>query len=356
MATSNPRLRSVLLLATVAGSCDQYQRFGQNGTDWLGPVDPVTFPPANLGAKGDRMKPGSGSFTQLHAWAGGADAAYFAYPVPALPMMGDPLDPKKLSIPVGYAFDARCRPPEGYDFKSRAIQRRDARPLDLQDNIVTTLPKATYTPGVAATSSYVPVVARAPVSAAGYPCQELKSEDQLKAGKVARKPDGSLLAWLIIDPAAPVYGPGGPANEHDPGLGRQSWGWYNRYLAAYLDGGPIPVVDGKMLPQRLYYPRSMVMGTDAMGMPTMAPGRIGAGYDVLQAARDTDGYSPICQVFTYDLGVPASPADGAAVPLPRDAAAIAAMFGTPEAPIDPLRPLRPANPPFIYCLQTGTSK
>ena len=51
------------------------------------------------------------------------------------------------------------------------------------------------------------------------------------------------MAWLIIDPAAAVY-----KFTDDPqrlrGLELQKWGWFNRYLLAYLDGGYIPTMPG----------------------------------------------------------------------------------------------------------------
>jgi hypothetical protein len=79
-------------------------------------------------------------------------------------------------------------------------------------------------------------------------------------------------------------------------------------------------------------------GPDGMPMTTMSPGRLGAGYDVLQARRDDLAYSPLCQVLTYDTTTPMDPAA-----LPKDAAAIEATF--------PKESLLPASPPFVYCLQ-----
>jgi hypothetical protein len=77
---------------------------------------------------------------------------------------------------------------------------------------------------------------------------------------------------------------------------------------------------------------------DGTMMTTAAPGRLGAGYDVLQARRGQPGYSPLCQVLTYDAG---ALKDSAA--LPRDAQAIEMMFA-PET-------LLPATPAYVYCLQ-----
>ena len=354
------RLLPLLLLAITAASCDQYQRFGQSSSDSLGPVDPVTFPPANLGTRGDRMKAGSGTFTQIKAWSADGEvpnAPYFAYPVPAAMLMADPLAAKGLGAAPAYVFDAsKCPAPAGYDWTKRL--RDDEMPLDQQGNVFTALPKATYTAGVAATSSYVPVVQQVPASATGRPCQALKSEEMLKGAGLKPKADGKLLAFLIIDPAAAVN----PGVGGFDGFGLQRWGWYNRYIVAYLDGGELPLSDDltKVVPQRLYYPRSMVVRKGPDGMPLAAAGRIGAGYDVLQAQRGQPGYSPICQVFTYDLGMtPAAPKDEVLPTdfmgprLPTSAAAIEMMFGTVEMPVDPMRPLRPATPPFIYCLQVA---
>jgi hypothetical protein len=333
------RLATSLICAVLAAACDPYQRFGKND-DSLGPVDPAAFPPANLGTRGDRSRAGAGTFTQLGAFSGGMPAAYFSYPLPAALLAGDPLQVG--AAPIAYAFDEMCQPPAGYAFD----QRRDEVRLDRQGSIFTALPHATYAPGVPVSSSYVPLVARAPISAAGRPCQKLKSEaavkQAMKQAGLSAAPDGTFLAWLIIDPAAGVYAPGkSPAN--DPGLGLQSWGWYNRYLLAYLDGGELPVATGKLVPQKLYYPRSMVtvtaMNPDG-GAPatTASPGRLGAGYDVLSARRGEAGYSPLCQVFTYDTGMPTD--IGA---LPRDARLIEATF--------PADTLQPGSPPFVYCLQ-----
>jgi hypothetical protein len=84
----------------------------------------------------------------------------------------------------------------------------------------------------------------------------------------------------------------------------------------------------------------MVITTGADGKTSMADGKVRSGYDVLAAARGQAGYSPVCEVMTYDAGMPL-PVEM----LPRDAAVIEAMFNTMAAP------LRPASPPYAYCLQ-----
>jgi hypothetical protein len=87
-----------------------------------------------------------------------------------------------------------------------------------------------------------------------------------------------------------------------------------------------------MVPQKLYYPRSQVIGS--MGM---AAGARGAGYDVLQFKKGDPGYSPICEIQTYDAGMPLAPAD-----LPKDAQAIETAFGMT---------LMPGMNRYVFCLQ-----
>ena len=77
---------------------------------------------------------------------------------------------------------------------------------------------------------------------------------------------------------------------------------------------------------------------DGTTMTTSAAGRLGAGYDVLEARPGEAAHSPLCQVLTYDTVVPREPAA-----LPRDTATVEAMF--------PAATLLPATPPYVYCLQ-----
>lgn len=353
MFRSGTGLFSIGCLLLVS-ACDPYERFGKND-DSLGPVDPLNFPPANLGVQpdgspGNRRLSGLGAFTAVPAFVGGVDASYFAYPFPP----GSDATSLRLDaeVPPGvYVFDAayRCTPAPGYQYD----RRRDEVPLDQQGNIFTALPAASYTPEQGPRSSYMPVVAQIPVSSPTMGCQLPKSKETLAQfdGMTAREPDGKFLAFLVIDPGSPVY-PAGAAADH-PGVGIQRWGWYNRYLLAYLDGGEIPteqvtVMEGKpsvatmvrqMVTQRLYVPRSPVM----VGMAPAAPGEVGAGYDVLAARRGAPGYSPVCAVYTYDAGQPL-----AVESLPRDAAMIEMNFNTPAAPLEP------ASPPYVFCLQAVT--
>lgn len=341
---------SLALVSWVAlfAACDPYQRFGQDG-DSYGAVDPASFPAANLGVGGNRTRPGGGSFTETPAFAGGQPIGYFSYPVPAMPGSASaPLRFDSTRAPRAYLFDGACQAPPGYQYDPA----RDETRLDEQGSIFTALPKANYAVGVEPTSTYLPLVTTARVSAAGLPCQRFKSEEDL-AGRDLPV-DGRHLAWLIIDPAAAVYPIGQSAATHHPGLGLQRWGWYKRYLLAYLDGGELPVADtpvtdgtppmervvAQMVPQKLYYPRSSVIAAGAGGVDMTAPGRIGAGYDVLAAKRGAPAYSPLCQVLTYDARMAMPVAS-----LPHDVQTIEANYDTPDAPI------KPAPIPFVYCLQ-----
>jgi hypothetical protein len=352
-----PNVFPVLLAAAgLAAGCDPYPDLGGAGES-RGPVDPVTFPAANLGTGGRRERPGLGVFTQTAAFAAGNPVGYLPYPVPA---GADPLllrtdDEPELDAPPAYVFDPTdddpipaaygCKAPSGYKYS----RRRDEVRLDQQGNVFTELPVASYTPGVASTTTYVPVVEQVALSGRGKACQAIKDEKQIATAFPEAKPDADArryLAWMIIDPGARVRPFDAPATHS--GLGLQSWGWYGGYLLAYLDGGYIPTVTVdvpadmatqlRMVAQRLYYPRGMVTVTDAKGVAKTGPGQRGAGYDVLEAVRGDAGYSPICAVMTYDVG-----AVTAAAELPKDAATITATYAAT---------LQPAAIPYVYCLQT----
>src|SRR5205814_4350462 len=87
----------------------------------------------------------------------------------------------------------------------------------------------------------------------------------------------------------------------------------------------------QMVTEKLYIPRSPVV-VDMM----MTDGATGQGYDVLSAARGMPGFSPVCEVVTYDAKMP-MPSEM----LPKETAMIEAMFG----------PIQPATPHYVYCLQ-----
>src|SRR4051794_17763669 len=100
-----PGRTAILLLAL---ACDPYQRFGQ-GNESYGPVDPINFPPANLGARGDRPRAGQGSFTAVQAFVEGNPTAYFAYPLPPAALLGDPLAAAGVGASPAFAFDQKCQ-------------------------------------------------------------------------------------------------------------------------------------------------------------------------------------------------------------------------------------------------------
>jgi hypothetical protein len=366
--TRSQALLAMLLAGALGAGCDPYQRFGQDD-DHLGPVNPLTFPAASLGTGGNRMQAGRGTFSEVPAFVGGQAAGYFAYPLPpAVLMSADPLrltaggmPTAGLPRPSAVVFDPADGSPFPAQYKCDAPSPNyqydpyfDDVPQNEQGAVFSSLPVATYNPGVASATTYVPLVTQLVGDSGGGRCQRWKSRKQIDdavAKNALPMPagDGRLLAWAIIDPAAGVYPVGmGPTSEH-PGVGLQKWGWFNRYLLAYIDGGYVPTVEATVMggtmamptmtqvtrvrPQRLFYPRSMVM----RGMMA-APGARGQGYDVLEGVRGTDAYSPVCQVITYDAGMPL-PAEM----LPKDAAAIQAMYGMTFMPA--------AAAPYIFCLQ-----
>ena len=120
-------------------------------------------------------------FEESPAWLAGQQVGYFRYAVPASVqvMAGLPVVPA--SVASAYAFDPTdaqpvpeendCTPPAGW----RPDPRLDAVNFEQQGNIFTALPTATYNPGVAASSNYLPVVAEVPLSSGGQVCQRFKS-------------------------------------------------------------------------------------------------------------------------------------------------------------------------------------
>ncbi|WNG26408.1 hypothetical protein F0U62_22025 [Cystobacter fuscus] len=334
------------------GGCNPYERW--TGDEFnAGPVDAQTFPPEYLGAGANRQRAGSGSFTAKAAFAGGAEIEYFRFSFsPSQSTVKAPQTPLSVSAvtkPSAYVFTNGCQAPEGYSFDPV----RDAVRYDEQGVVFTRLPSATYTPGTAVTWSYVPIVSRVSVTNKGAECQSIKSEAALvkragsevevkltdpapATGKQVGVPDvGSYYAYAIIEPGAAVYHADEDA-ENSTGVGPQKWGWYNQYLLAYLDGGQIPVTEdgSQWQTQRLYIPRSPVTvgGSDK----TVA---VGQGFDVLAARRGEPGYSPICEVWTYDAGGPLTPEQ-----LPKSAAEIETNFGATAQ--------RATSVPSFYCLQT----
>ncbi len=371
-------LTALALLA----SCDPYGDFNENPNDSLGGVDVVKFPPANLGTGGDRKRPGVGRFVELRAYAGGAEIGYFSFPMPAVAAGGDPLrvrenDAPTTAVPTPSAFvfdptetspfpaddDYACNPPRGYVFD----RRTDEMDLSQQGIVFSALPESPYAEGMAATSSYVPIVTQVALPTADTACQAFKSEALVAQGSSVR-PGGSgilpgsgkLLAALIIDPAALVFprefATGNyPANYEDPalagkphlGFGLQRYGWFKRYIVGYLEGGYFPVTNEMVMegmpatmkmvtrlrPQRLFVPRRITMGMMS------AAGRAGQGYDLLEAKRGTGGYSPLCQIWEY--GDPMMPIASTAVP--RNVSDVLANPALNAAAVAPAS--------YVYCLQ-----
>jgi len=375
----------LLLLATTTGAAatncgGPYEK--RQGEYYAGPVDPVNFPPEYLGSGGNRLRAGSGIFVASGAWANGRRTEYFAFPFTpsqlALPdnllVLDDGQPNQSTTVPtlVVYVFDPgdqspfpqapRCEVPPNYIYD----RQRDAIRYNEQWNVFTALPSATYTPGIAATTTYVPVVSQVPVRSNGEPCQDTKSEKTLKKRTdvilpTQGGPDGRFLAWAIIDAGAGVYHrfgapstPGDARTGNPPGgVELQKFGWFNHYLLAYLDGGYIPTQTGmatnpsrtvvRMVTQDIYYPRSLVIHSGSLGT---APGALSRGYDLLQFRRGEPGYSPVCRVLTYDTGDARVPAD-----LPHSVDEMSALYGDTIAPPD--QPAAPAAaiPLFMYCLQ-----
>lgn len=310
-------------------------------------------------------------------------------PVPT-PMVYN-FDPPGTSDP--FPERPRCRIPAGYthDEFAEGVPRND------QWNIFTFLPDrfTTFGFGALPTWSYRPVVAEVTVTTNKLDCQAVKSERTLltledsgnvsfSRGELEKDNETRLglptpdrfLAWALIDPGAAVVRVGETVNITTTGTVNgtsvQKYGWYGQFIVAYIDGGYIPVVDGpaatptdqgpdalpvptkRMRPQRIYYPRSAVIspGGSARG----APGRLGAGYDVLQANRfdDPEEYSPVCEVWTYSLPRP-TPIDE----LPKDEATIIA---TANSTLEPARTDQPTTsytpsaaivPRYMFCLQAA---
>jgi hypothetical protein len=356
-----------LAAATTLASCDPWEGFGKTD-DGLGPVDPVMFPAANLGEGGNRTRPGTGIFQETHAFADGAEVGYFPYSYQAT-AVPDPLRLRDNGAPVGgvpavgvYNFDPpatgnsplpdsyNCSAPPGYTYS----EERDEVRYDQQGAVFAALPRASYDMGLAASTSYLPIAAEWPVNSATQPCQKFKSRAQVEDVFGAFEPSkasGKFMAWLIIDPGAAVYDWDDDPETDLRGLALQRWGWFNRYLVAYLDGGYIPTVE-EMIPegggtktvlrmraQKLYYPRSLVIDEEG----AMAPGARGDGYDVLAARRADADYSPLCEVWTYEaspmgVGLPAAQ-------LPKTAEAIEAMFPPPNLTV------ATGAGRYVFCLQ-----
>lgn len=326
-----------------AAACNPYERLV--GDYNAGAVDPIKFLAPYLGAGGSAKMPGGGVFQYSAGTVRGAKVAYYALPLAGSQAnRADPLDLEAANAPIAYSFDPdplhpqndsdKCTKAEGYTYD----RYRDAVRFDRQGNIFVKLP---------VDSSYVPIVQEVQVASKTNPCQDIKSEDNLITrgdiavdlapppeeivdGKPSGRPSGRFLLWALIDPAADVQL---PDMKLDPvtGLGPQRWGWFQRYMVAYLDGGVIPTQvaspGGKlrMATQNLYFPTTV---RDDMGMDQA--GDMGMGLDILEFKRGEDGYSPVCKVLSFD---------------PKDTT----MPETSVAEIDPATIKDTGT--YVYCIQ-----
>ena len=352
----------------LAAGCDPYSDYKLKGEFNAGSVDPFNFPPPYRGAGASRSVAGSGNgFTAVRAFSQGLAIEYYLFPyspsqvvAPGYVYSASAISNQTAnalgirSFPLAYVFDPpgtsnpfpaqqQCGAPSGYVYDPR----RDAVRYDEQGSILTALPEATFGAGSLPTWTYVPTVAEVPVASNGEPCQDIKSERTLltrndvnvpKDGAGNPSPDGRYLAWALIDPGSGVYHVGETATT-STGVDIQRWGWYQQYLAAYIEGGYIPIdtaASNRFKAQRLYIPNRI----------GNSPGRVGAGYDVLDAPRGDTNYSPICEVRIYTPMPPVTSADQ----LPKSASDIGTT--TPPTP-PPAGAIVPSDviPPFVFCLQ-----
>jgi hypothetical protein len=312
-----------LAACVLLAACDPYTRFV--GESSAGAVDPVKFPAPYLGDGGDGKTPGMGKLSAVAAFVADAPIGYYSFPY-----MGDLslATEGALSVPIAYNFDTgatgKCVPPDSYVFD----QQRDAVRFDQQGDIFTLLPDD---------PSYVPVVADVTVTPNGLPCQDTKSElnvvkrddvtlaliqpehpDEVGAHATG-KPSGKFFARAIIDPSIDVRFPDGSVDPNT-GLGPQSWGWFQRYLLAFIDGGQVPVLDKDVVNSTGQAQRVTQMVTQALYFPTQHPGMdmqgnmvpvpamgAGEGFDVLEHTRGDAMYSPLCEVFSFDPKDPMAP-------------------------------------------------
>ena len=315
--------------ALTLSACNPYYRF--KGDSSAGSADPVHFMTAYLGTGGNPNKPGSAFLKPAPATAAnGKTVGYFTFPFTGadLSLSVDGV----LTVPVAYNFDedgtTACTPPKSYVYD----QQRDDVRYSEQGSIFVELPDTKQFP------DYQPVVADVPVTSNGLPCQAVKSEEHLVKRKDVAFPNGlqpsltpnepgahsvgipsgKFYARPVIDPSIDVRFTDG-STDPVTGLGPQKFGWYNRYLIAWLDGGEIPVENAtvmdmagqtqqvvQMTTQPIYFPKQHpAVDADGNHIITMR-GALGDGYDLITAAKGDmkGGFSPLCQVFSF---VPADP-------------------------------------------------
>ncbi len=433
-------LPGAFLLSAVISSCHPYE--GLQGDFNAGSIDPFDFAPAYRTTNGNannqlasfgtpascaRQVAGSCSIVEARAYIDGVADGYFRFPFSPTQITTWQYPPVAtfnglrvsgvgaVPTPNAYVFDGavspsgdstNCTPPNGYSYDAF----RDDVHYDQQGNIFTSLPTANYAANP--TWSYVPVVQRVPVTSRGEPCQGIKSEGGVLSrsdvdvprgpdrpgGAPTGAPDGTYLAWAIIDAGSPVL----KYNETaaSSGINHQRYGWFNQYLVAYLDGGQIPVSAGQMQTQRVFYPRTNILfscttaadcsrfpgtgiaascetatglcrtstqcTTNAQCAPVGAgstcdtavrlcrqptagrPGGLSQGYDVLEFSRNNPLSSPVCQVQTYAM--PTSPTLTSNLPQ-RATDITGGPFGPLQPPPAPSSPGGVITPTHIFCLQ-----
>jgi hypothetical protein len=367
----------LLGLLTAAG-CNPYQNLG--GDFYLGAVDATNFQPPYLGAGFTATRSVGTISPSLAGTKGGGAVGYYPFPTVG--------DPTIIDVASGggtasiYIFDGddgtdtnKCKPPSKnyvYDVQ------RDYVNFNFQGNVfedespVPVLPVVDTDPN---DPPYVPVYAEVPVTSNGENCQSIHSAENLVKDKTVTvatgpkpiddpsahatgNPDGKYLAIAMIDPRAEVLLPDGSLGPNF--LGATRWGYYNHYLAGYLEGGQIPTAMATMpdpnggpdipiivaklatllAPNTSIDPKTMMpVGCDTADPTDPAAPCIGLGADLLEgvngadATRGASGYSPICHIRTF------TPADPTMPPLdPGD--------------VDPAS-LDPDAGAFVYCLQVS---
>lgn len=331
------------------------------GDFYAGTVDPAKYPAIYTGGG---TKQSSGVFIPVQAATlSAATILTYALDVPAnqsaaadetgipeLTLAIEPIDAAGYfpdSPSLVYTFDATatepypatslCTAPTNYVFDARTESYR----RDYQGLIFTQIPQTGGDP-------FVPYMAEVAVTSKSLKCQGIKDDegilknkdvtvpivpaDPLQPGTVDEpKPSGKLVALYPVDPRAQVE----PSDTS--GWGSQKWGWYKHYLFAYIDGGYIPTqqvsVDigedepltfAAMRPQKWFFPAtrpasvedpdtgdiSFPKDPDTMeyefidaggpGLSNNAAEFAGAITDVVEAARGEAGYSPICELCTFE--------------------------------------------------------
>jgi hypothetical protein len=331
-------LRRTFLVAALGlvPACNPYQNF--SGNYYAGAVDATGFPAAYLGTLPGTPDQGGGVIAPIAANSGGNPVNYYLFPFSSAQTTApDDMTPAApLSIGLAnvpevpaYVFDptassafpspSKCVAPAHYVFD----QRTEAYRHDEQGVIFTDLPDD---------PAYVPVVAQVPVTSHGEKCQSILDADAVNQKRIdidVGDPDGNYLAFAIVDPGADVQPDALPYN-----LGPQHWGFWDRYLLAFIDGGYIPTTavaktdtvpaHHDMHTQKIYVPNTYpgtTLDANMNSIPTTCPSMDknatcdppgpGNEFDILEAIRGDAKYSPVCEVWAYDPDL-----DATGIPVP----------------------------------------